>query len=310
MKKFRELEVWNASKRFVFDPGRRVFANIASRGRVPLMWCQGHNWGDALSPVLVGLLSGKTVAHQDGLHHNRYLAIGSVLGGANERAEVWGSGFIRAGEATIGRPRKIHAVRGPLSRDALMSQGIDCPEVFGDPALLLPRFFNPVIEKQFSVGIIPHYIDKAHPWLNMQASSPLVRIIDIESGIQDFVKAVKSCEKILSSSLHGLICADSYGVPNAWIRLSDNVIGGEFKFEDYYRAIGAHPAIPMNVDATTTLNSLTQRTVKHELDIDLRKLVLACPFLRPDLRAEILDSSGGPCGLPAIFSDSYLFSHI
>lgn len=301
MGNFSNHPLWNIPKKLAWDPARRIAVKTVHRNRIPLSWILGNNWGDALSPWLVERLSGRVPIDLEGLHHDRYLVIGSILGGANERAEVWGSGFIREDEALVGKPKAVHAVRGPLSREKLLRQGVDCPEVYGDPALLLPRFFNPSIGKTHTVGIIPHYVDKDHPWVKSQGRDPQVRIIDIESGIEEFVLAVKSCEVILSSSLHGLICADSYGVPNAWIQLSSKVIGGDFKFRDYRSAIGASEPIPLDVSKEPELERLVSQVAMHELDIDLRKLLLACPFLSPDLRREIGNSHTGPCALVARF---------
>jgi len=297
MKNFREWKAWQFVKQVAVDPVRRAHARIAYTDRIPLTWCLGRNWGDALSPILVELLSGRKPFHVEGLHHERYLAIGSILGGANERAEVWGSGFIRENETLIGRPRVVHAVRGPLSRSALIKQGVDCPKVYGDPALLLPQFFNPEVEKRYSVGIIPHYIDKRHPWLAPLRNDPQVLVLDIESGITDFVKAVKCCEVILSSSLHGLICADAYGIPNAWIRFSDDVIGGDFKFRDYRLSIAAGEPSAMAITLDTRLGVAVATAASHELRIDLRKLILACPFLDSELRNEIATAQSIACGL-------------
>lgn len=273
---------------------------------MPLTWCLGRNWGDALSPVLVGLLSGKPVIHLDGLHHDRYLAIGSILGGANERAEVWGSGFIRENESVIGRPRAVHAVRGPLSRALLLKQGIACPEVYGDPALLLPRFFNPNEPKRYSIGIIPHYIDKGHPWLEQYRHDPQVLILDIENDIQNFVRSVKSCKVILSSSLHGLICADAYGVPNAWVQFSNDVVGGDFKFRDYRHSIGAGEPKPLRMTEKTQLAVAASKAEHRPLNIDLRKLILACPFLSKNLRREVIGAGSAIEVLPEMFISAHL----
>lgn len=306
MSHFRQSAAWKMAKRIALDSARRVGVKLTSRGRVPLMWCLGRNWGDALSPVLVKLLSGKPVVHLEGCHHDRYLVIGSILAGANERAEVWGSGFIRENEPLVGRPRAVHAVRGPLSRDSLRKQGVECPEVYGDPALLLPHFYNPEVPKRYAVGIIPHYIDKRHPWLERCRRDPQVLLLDIESGIQEFVRAVKSCEVILSSSLHGLICADAYGVPNAWVQFSEDVIGGDYKFRDYRLSIGAvePSAIPIRKD--TRLSNVVAQAVRHELRLDLCKLLLACPFLSESLRSELLSSRLGICRLPDAFNSVHL----
>lgn len=301
MANFREHALWKTAKRLAVDPGRRVVVSLAYRGRVPLTWCLGRNWGDALSPVLVSLLSGKPVVHLEGLHHDRYLTIGSILGGANERAEIWGSGFIRENEPLIGRPRAVHAVRGPLSREGLLKQGVECAEVYGDPALLLPRFFNPEVGKRHAVGIIPHYIDKGHPWIERYRRDPDVRVIDIESGIEDFVRAVTSCQVILSSSLHGLICSDAYGIPSAWISLSDQVVGGDFKFRDYRLSIGAGDPAPISIAENTSLAKATEKATLRPLRIDLRKLLLACPFLCAELRKEVENTKPASCGLPESF---------
>jgi len=303
---FRQTVVWQLAKRTALDPVRRAAVKLAGRGQVPLMWCRGQNWGDALSPVLVSLLSGMRVQHLEGLHHDRYLAIGSILGGANEHAEVWGSGFICENDTTIGRPRAVHAVRGPLSRAALLKQGVDCPAVYGDPALLLPRFYNPAGSQRYAVGIIPHYIDKCHPWLDTVRNDPQVLVLDIESGITEFVQAVKSCEVIVSSSLHGLICADAYGIPNAWIRFSDDVIGGDFKFSDYRLSIGAEQPHALRITLDTTLAAAEALAGTHALRIDLRQLMLACPFLQPSLRKEVENTPPTSNGLPAAFASTRL----
>lgn len=278
MPNFRESTTWKTAKRIIADPVRRVAAKIVHHGHLPLAWCPGRNWGDALSPVLVSLLSGKTVVHQEGLHQHRYLAIGSILGCANEHAEVWGSGFIRDKERILGHPRAVYAVRGPLSRAGLLEQGIECPEVYGDPALLLPRFYNPDVIKRYEVGLIPHYADKDHPWLEFCRHDPKVRIIDIEGGIHNFVREVKACELIISSSLHGIICADAYGVPALWMELSDNVMGNGFKFFDYFASIQrpvAAPIMPHNL----SLAQVVAHYQPYQVRINLDPLWLACPFL-------------------------------
>ena len=38
--------------------------------------------------------------------------------------------------------------------------------------------------------------------------------------------------------MHGLIAADSFCIPNIRIILSDNIIGKDFKYNDYYSVFG------------------------------------------------------------------------
>jgi pyruvyltransferase len=250
-------------------------------------WLGIRNWGDALNPILVELLSGRKAQPLKGYFHDRYLVVGSILGTANSHAQVWGSGFIREGESVMEPPRAVFAVRGPLSRRALLKAGIDCPEVYGDPALLLPRFFDPDVPKQFDIGVIPHVVDKGHAWIEEHRNALGVKIIDVEGDTWEFVRAVKACRAILSSSLHGLICADAYGVPNAWIRLSDDLIGGAFKFRDYRLSIGAGEPSPIIVSDATDPRAASRAAQHHNLRIDLRELLKACPFLSDTLRAEV-----------------------
>lgn len=286
MTDYRQTGVWKRVKRVVLDPTRRLAANAVFHDRIPLAWCEGRNWGDALSPILVKLLSGKKVFHAGGLHYNRYLVIGSILGDANERAEIWGSGFIREGQTVARPPKAVHAVRGPLSRQMLMAQGIHCPEVFGDPALLLPMFFDPEVPKRHAIGVIPHYIDKNRDCILACQSDPSVLVIDIESGIEDFVRAVKSCDVVLSSSLHGLICADAYGVPRSWIKLSDAVYGGDFKFRDYGLSVGQTEPLAMNVGELGDIYLAARAAARIEVRVDISRLLLSCPFLSDELRVE------------------------
>jgi pyruvyltransferase len=294
MSTFKQTAVWKTAKRMLLDPVRRAAFKLTNSGCIPLYYCTGtkspNNWGDALSPLLVGMLSGRPVVKMLWQHQHRYLAIGSILGNANGRAEVWGSGFLWPDETLAEAPQAVHAVRGPRSRAKLLEQGIDCPEIYGDPALLLPRFFNPEVAIKYAVGIVPHYIDKDHPWLERYRQDPQVRIIDVEGDTYRFVEEVKSCELIVSTSLHGLICADAYGVPCLWIDISDRLWGGSFKFIDYFESVGRGTTEPVRTDATMTLGQVTQRHQPYEVKINLDLLIAACPFIAPEVRLKLLSN--------------------
>ena len=290
MSSWRTTAAWKFAKGKLVDPLRRAAYESAYRGHMPLYYCDTPNWGDALSPVLCRLLSGQPVKKMLWAHQHRYFAIGSILGHANARAKVWGSGFVWPDEKLAEPPQAVYAVRGPRTRARLLAQGIDCPETYGDPALLFPRFFNPTVEKKYAVGIIPHFSDKDTAWMKRQQCKPdpRVRIIDVEGGIEPFVEAVKSCELIVSSSLHGLICADAYGVPNLWVKLSDILWGGSFKFCDYYESVGRDTPTPVLPDEYTRLSKVTQHFRPYKVKMDLQPLIKACPFMAEDVRQKLL----------------------
>src|SRR5690606_18195137 len=118
---------------------------------------------------------------------------------------ICGAGCISPNLVSKEPPKKIVAVRGPLTAQIMRNQKIDCPSVYGDPALLLPKIYNPIIQKKYKYGIIPHYVDKQNYILqNLTAD---VRIIDVMCGTnwKKFINEMLECEYIISSSLHGLI---------------------------------------------------------------------------------------------------------
>ena len=83
----------------------------------------------------------------------------------------------------------------------LQEQGVECTEIYGDPALLLPPFYKPIVAKCYREGIIPRYrdIDKGNVWVERHRQIANVLIIDIESDIEEFVCGVKFGVTLLSS---------------------------------------------------------------------------------------------------------------
>jgi hypothetical protein len=130
---------------------------------------------------------------------------------------------------------QIRAVRGPYTREQV---GAGCPDVYGDPALLLPRFHVPRFPKMHRVGIVPHYVDY-HLVKSIVKDCPVINVLN-ENPIE-VADQICECEYIISSSLHGLIVANAYGIPAGWAEFSDDVNGAGFKFHDYYAAIGVSP---------------------------------------------------------------------
>lgn len=206
-----------------------------------------YNFGDDLNRILLELISGKKVIPYKYSIVSRfrkrvnYLCIGSIISQlSNEQSIIWGSGVLSPELPLTSKPFKVLAVRGPLSRDYLLKQGVDCPEVYGDPALLLPKFYRPAsYNKKYKIGIIPHYTDKKNPLIDRYRQHSEVYVLDVQlyGSYKLFIDTICACEYIISSSLHGLIISDAYGIPNVWIQFSSGIIGGRFKFEDYFLSV-------------------------------------------------------------------------
>lgn len=112
---------------------------------IKLFWFKNtQNFGDSLNPILVNILTGKKVEWVKSYSpKEHYITIGSILETATKDTIVWGSGFISEHKHCFEKPKKVCAVRGPKSREILINDGIECPKVYGDPALLLPKIYSP-----------------------------------------------------------------------------------------------------------------------------------------------------------------------
>lgn len=255
--------------------------DIFNKNAIKLSWAVGTNFGDAINPILINKITKKKVLWVNPKHYkNDYLmCIGSRIRKATSNALIWGTGYISHESKFRSKPKKVYAVRGPLTREKLLSQDVDCPEVYGDPALLLPRIYNPKIQKRYKLGVIPHYVDKQHPNLELFYNNEDILIMDIKMPNHfEFIDNVLSCEKIISSSLHGLIVADAYDIPSVWIELSNNLKGDGFKFIDYFLSVKRVDKKPLIIDKNISLKALYSTFNNYKIDIDLSLLIKACPY--------------------------------
>lgn len=110
----------------------------------------------------------------------------------------------------------IRAVRGPLTREAILKEGGKCPEIYGDPAIIMPRLYTPKIGAKHKAGLILHHTQEM-PTTHVLAKTCGFHQISIDrvrdEQLENFIDEVCSCQKIFSSSLHGIILAQAYGIP-------------------------------------------------------------------------------------------------
>lgn len=213
----------------------------AKRSQHPTSCPRGAYWfsevsnlGDLLSPVIFEHFLGFApywVRPEDG---PKWLGVGSILETARPGDWVWGTGTKYEFDFDcVGL--NVLAVRGPKTAGLLQNMRGDI--AIGDPALLLPTVYEPNInpDQLGSVGFIPHYVDRDFiPYFDQDAI-----VIDIgDSNWMGSVDAIAGCSVIISSSLHGIIIAEAYGVPAVWIQPSDRIFGGHHKFQDYYASTG------------------------------------------------------------------------
>jgi hypothetical protein len=242
-------------------------------------WCRvpsRPNLGDALTPWLIRKITGRAprfVPPED--PRTKYFVAGSIIRWAGPGSIVWGSGLLDRRDSVSPHAR-ILAVRGPLTRARALECGADCPETFGDPALLLPRFHGPPPVARAGAGIVPHFSD--WPRLAGRALPAGLRLIDIQAPVEQVVDAVASCEVVGSSSLHGLIVAHAYGVPATWLKFRDLPSGDDSKFRDYFLSIGQEPPGPVLAARDRVDPESVFRAAVPPPRVDTGALWRACPF--------------------------------
>lgn len=190
-------------------------------------------------------LSGRPVQYAP-THRCELVAVGSLLRrlnrshrlhrlGLKRSLDIWGTGSLDAGDTLAGKHR-VHALRGRLTQQRVAAAPAQV--ALGDPGLLADRI-TPLQPKNAALGIVPHLVDRQDPGLAaFLEAHPRAVVIDIGADVREVLGAISACEALVSSSLHGLVFADALNVPNRWIRISDRVLGGRHKYDDYYSAFG------------------------------------------------------------------------
>ncbi|MDD6040384.1 MAG: polysaccharide pyruvyl transferase family protein [Clostridia bacterium] len=161
---------------------------------------------------------------------------------ASRPVHVWGTGMMWPYQTALKplRPLRIHALRGPLTqRQVEKSLGISLACPLGDAGLLAPMLLSEKPVQKHRVGIVPHYVEKDEPLVQKMLSFYEDSVlIDVQEETRDVVRKIAECEVIFSTSLHGLIVANSFGIPSQWCRLTDRILGNGYKYHDYYQSFG------------------------------------------------------------------------
>lgn len=230
--------------------------------KTKIHWCQcgprHGNFGDKLTPLLFDYFGIPYKWSSAG--NADCVGIGSILQSVPEffTGVIWTSGAICPAQ----RPSRfsaasVVAVRGKLTLSQIAGQPSD-KIVLGDGGLLV-SLFRRAATKQFKVGLIPHYAQADDPAVMALAEHPEIRLIDACAPPREVIHHISQCEAILSSSLHGLIVADALEIPNRWVQFpetSSRVIGGDFKFCDYYSVFGIEGLQPTRLSAGESLDTL------------------------------------------------------
>ncbi|MFT6332617.1 MAG: hypothetical protein ACJAW3_000959 [Lentimonas sp.] len=229
--------------------------------------------------IMVGSLLQRLLTDnpKDRLKHKKYGTL-----------NVFGSGFISEPsyeKEYFKRDVKFFGVRGRSSLERIANMGFDTKDVvLGDLGLIIDDFYK--IRKNdaiYDVGIIPHYTDKELPIINeIRGKYKNIYVLDICQNPKDFINNLVKCKTIISSAMHGLIASDAYGIPNMRMKISDNIVGGDYKFRDYYSVFDIDPEyiVPKDFDKILDL----QQHIKNKYKISKASL----DQIKANLRKEII----------------------
>lgn len=213
----------------LFDRARKAVPHT-----VNLNWWklggEHQNIGDALSPIVTEWMKKYYNIDMDYTKKIRHLyAIGSIINSGYQNATIWGSGILedRLFWWRFIRKLDIRCVRGPVTRDILLKNGYQCPKIYGDPAVLMPMIYMPECKKQYRYTVIHHH--NVFKQENVNSISPLVK------EYKYFIDRIVQSDLVISSSLHGIILAETYGVPAIFLHEGNLNLT---KYIDWYSSTG------------------------------------------------------------------------
>ena len=207
------------------------------------------NFGDELTPIIIKWISGQDSQFVKKTVSGKLLCIGSGMNTCTRPNDiVWGYGsreMEKFGKIKYADTVTFLDVRGKWTRKNILESYPDAhvPEIYGDPAMLMPEIYQPKSkEKEYDVGLIAHYIDRKR----FKCLSPRILNINVLGNVYDTIDKINKCKVIVSTSLHGTIVSEAYGIPVVWLKVSDRILGGHFKFNDYFSGTGRDEQFPVD----------------------------------------------------------------
>lgn len=238
--------------KFQFNSRPKVYWCLIENADDPYSLVSENNFGDMLSEYITKKLTGKQPIYFDpnrvvgGKYIDYTCMVGSVLQFAGKNSTIWGSGVLSK-DVDV-KCKKILALRGKLSAQIVAQLGYEKVDAFGDPALLLPLLYNPNIEKKYKIGIAPNFVE-LDDILKLTIDMKDVLVINLMTkNIEDVINKILSCERIVSTSLHGIIVANAYNIPTVWAKYTNKLDGDDIKFHDYFSSVDLTEINPVNLN--------------------------------------------------------------
>jgi hypothetical protein len=266
----------------------RAFAAYAGRSSahaVRLCWWPRPfpgNFGDWLSPLVVGSLTGARVRFQSPVTpttERHLVAIGSIGRFVRPSSVVVGTG-VSSDDVGLHPAATYLSVRGPATAALLRDCGGPRVDSFGDPGAVLSRVL-PLTRGATNgrVAFVRHLTHRPLPVELPDEADELSVAVSTPQAVRTFLETLLRYDVVVTSALHVLVACQSYGVPCALVTFEgfeDLVHGSGLKYADYAQGVGVAPVVPAPVP------------------LDLRRVRLAelagCDRVGEEKQDEILDA--------------------
>jgi len=201
------------------------------------------------------------------------MGLGSIVHAIKrrDRWQLWGTGANRFHGGVLFCPDKVAAVRGPRTlaqlRDKCGPAFSASSTPFGDPGILASEtFFN----EPFAKSVVNRHLDGDLPCIIPHHADPSEHFKAYQNithwpnkSAKEMISILSRCTTVLSSSLHGIIVAESLGIPAWWLQVQGSPVEKteSDKYEDYYEGTGRVASCYIVKDLQNGLNKPVNRTL-------------------------------------------------
>ncbi len=267
-----------------------IYGKYFARNLIKVHWGRGlNNFGDCLQPSILKHY-GLTPVYVPSMKQADVILAGSILQlvPSDYKGYILGTGGDNYKYNF--KDASILGVRGELTKSNIINHKDSHNMTLGDTGLLMAKIYPEKTVPKYELGIVLHFVDKdteIASLLRKNIPPNNTLFINVCRSPSIVINEIKSCRHIISSSLHGLIIADAFHIPNRWIinRHTMPTDFYEYKFEDYYSSLGIKER-PLEIIGSETMDTLINATSMKPYDkideliesLDKQMKLLSCIF--------------------------------